>query len=84
MKSIFFKTLALCFVALSLWSCKKDETQTVSIVGAAGTLTASTTTLSLVQSKWCAGRINIKLSTGYVIRLCGAGKLNLTVRVKGH
>lgn len=71
MKSIFFKTLAFCFVALSLWSCKKDETQTVSIVGAAGTLTASTTTLSLVQSNGAQAALTLSYplatSSGYVV-----------------
>lgn len=71
MKSIFFKTLAICFIALSLWSCKKDETQTVSIVEKAGTLTASGTTLSLVQanSKQAALTLSYPLaaSSGYVV-----------------
>jgi starch-binding outer membrane protein SusE/F len=71
MKSIFFKTLAFCFVALLLWSCKKDETQTVSIVGAAGTLTASTTTLSLVQSNGAQAALTLSYplatSSGYVV-----------------
>jgi starch-binding outer membrane protein SusE/F len=71
MKSIFFKTLAFCFIALSLWSCKKDETQTVSIVGAAGTLTASTTTLSLVQANGAQAALTLSYplatSSGYVV-----------------
>jgi len=71
MKSIFFKTLAFCFVALSLWSCKKDETQTVSIIGAAGTLTASTTTLSLVQANGAQAALTLSYplatSSGYVV-----------------
>ncbi len=71
MKSIFFKTLALCFIALSLWSCKKDETQTVSVVGTAGTLTASTTTLNLVQVNGAQAALTLSYplatSTGYVV-----------------
>lgn len=71
MKSIFFKTLALCFVALSLWSCKKDETQTVSTIGAAGTLTASATTLSLVQANGAQAALTLSYplatSSGYVV-----------------
>ncbi len=47
MKSIFLKYLTFCFIALSLYACKKDESQVVSNVGPAGTLTASTTTLNL-------------------------------------
>jgi len=71
MKSIFFKTLAFCFIALSLWSCKKDETQTVSVVGTAGTLTASTTTLNLVQANGAQAALTLSYplatSTGYVV-----------------
>ena len=71
MKSIFFKTLAFCFIALSLWSCKKDETQTVSTIGAAGTLTASTTTLNLVQANGAQAALTLSYplatSSGYVV-----------------
>ncbi len=71
MKSIFFKTLAFCFLALSLWSCKKDETQTVSVVGAAGTLTASTTALNLVQANGAQTAVTLSYplatSSGYVV-----------------
>jgi starch-binding outer membrane protein SusE/F len=71
MKSLFFKTLALCFVALSLWSCKKDETQTVSTIGAAGTLTASATNLSLVQANGAQAALTLSYplatSSGYVV-----------------
>lgn len=47
MKSTFFKTLAYSLIVVSLWSCKKDENRVVSDVSAAGTLTASTTTVAL-------------------------------------
>jgi len=71
MKSIFFKSLALCIVAFSLWSCKKDETKTVSTIGAAGTLTASTTTLNLVQANGTQPALTLSYplatSTGYVV-----------------
>lgn len=71
MKSIFFKTLAFCFIALSLWSCKKEETQTVSVIGAAGTLTASTTALNLVQANGAQAALTLSYplatSTGYVV-----------------
>jgi len=71
MKSIFFKTLAFCFIALSLWSCKKDETQTVSVVGTAGTLTASTTTLNLVQANGAQAALTLSYplatSSGYIV-----------------
>ncbi len=71
MKSIFFKTLAFCFLALSLWSCKKDETQSVSVVGTAGTLTASTTALNLVQANGAQTAVTLSYplasSSGYVV-----------------
>ncbi|PWS27073.1 DUF5116 domain-containing protein [Pedobacter yonginense] len=71
MKSIFIKSLALCFIALSLWSCKKDETRTVSSVAAAGTLTASTTTLTLAQANGASPALTLSYplasSSGYVI-----------------
>jgi len=71
MKSIFFKTLAFCFIALSLWSCKKDETQTVSTIQPAGTLAASATTLSLVQANGAQPALTLSYplatSSGYVV-----------------
>jgi hypothetical protein len=47
MKSTFYKCLALSFVALSLWSCKKDETQTVANAGTGGSLKSSVTSVTL-------------------------------------
>jgi hypothetical protein len=47
MKSIFLKTIAYSLIAVSLWSCKKDEDRVVSNVSGAGTLTASATTVGL-------------------------------------
>lgn len=71
MKTIFFKSLALSLIALTLWSCKKDETQTVSNVEAAGTLTASITTLNLVQANGTQEAVKftypLAKSTGYVV-----------------
>lgn len=71
MKSIFLKSLALCFIALSLWSCKKDETQTVSSITPAGTLTASATTLNLVQANGALPALTLSYplatSSGYVV-----------------
>lgn len=68
---MFFKSLALCLITLSLWSCKKDETQTVSNVGAAGTLTASATTLNLVQTNAALPALTLTYplatSSGYVV-----------------
>jgi len=71
MKSIFFKSLAVCFIAISLWSCKKDETRTVSNIAPAGTLAASATTLSLTQSNASLPALTLSYplatSTGYVV-----------------
>lgn len=71
MKSIFFKSLAVGLMAISLWSCKKDETQTVSNITPAGTLTASATTLNLVQSNGAQAALTLSYplstSTGYVV-----------------
>ncbi|MDB5018959.1 MAG: hypothetical protein JWQ28_86 [Pedobacter sp.] len=47
MKSILIKTLAFSLIAVSLWSCKKDEDKVVANVSAAGTLAASNTTVAL-------------------------------------
>lgn len=47
MKSTFYKLLALSFIALSLWSCKKDETQTVANAGTGGSLKSSVTSVTL-------------------------------------
>lgn len=71
MKSRFLKSLALSLITLSLWSCKKDETQTVSNVSPAGTLTASATSLSLVQANGALPALTLSYplstSTGYVV-----------------
>jgi len=71
MKTIFLKSLALSLITLSLWSCKKEETQTVSNVSAAGTLTASATTLSLVQANGAKPALTLTFPaptvTGYTI-----------------
>ena len=71
MKSILFKSFAFCLLALSLWSCKKDETKTVSNISPAGTLTASATSLNLVQSNGALPALTLSYplatSTGYVV-----------------
>lgn len=71
MKSKIFKSLAICSMVISLWSCKKDETQTVSNITPAGTLTASATTLNLVQANAALPALTlsypIATSTGYVV-----------------
>ncbi|MES2418031.1 MAG: SusE domain-containing protein [Bacteroidota bacterium] len=50
MKSIFLKSLALGFIALSLWSCKKDEDRTVASAGTGGSLKTSATSVVLDKS----------------------------------
>jgi len=81
MKSIFFKSLALSLIALSLWSCKKDETRTVSNVAAAGTLSASATALTLVQSNGSQPAVVLSYplatSTGYVVPVSSALQFDL-------
>jgi len=71
MKTIFLKSLALSLITLSLWSCKKEETQTVSNVSVAGTLTASATTLSLVQANGAKPALTLTFPaptvTGYTV-----------------
>jgi len=71
MKSIFLKSLALSLITLSLWSCKKDETQVVSDVSPAGTLTASATSLTLVQANGTKPALTLSFTpstvTGYSI-----------------
>ncbi|GGE61512.1 uncharacterized protein DUF5019 [Pedobacter psychrotolerans] len=71
MKSKLFKSLALGLMVLSLWSCKKEETQTVSNITPAGTLTASSTNLNLVQSNGTQAALTLSFPlstvTGYVV-----------------
>ncbi|WP_316801807.1 SusE domain-containing protein [Pedobacter nototheniae] len=71
MKSKLFKSLTVGLIALSLWSCKKDETQTVSNVAPAGTLTSSATTVSLTQPGGANTALTLTFplatSTGYVV-----------------
>ncbi|MCX2573161.1 SusE domain-containing protein [Pedobacter sandarakinus] len=50
MKSNLLKSLALGFIALSLWSCKKEETRAVATNGNGGTLKASATAVVLDKS----------------------------------
>lgn len=50
MKATFLKSLAIGFIALSLWSCKKDETRSVATSGTGGTLKSSATSVVLDRS----------------------------------
>jgi len=47
MKSKYLKPFALALIAISLWSCKKQETQAVASAGTGGTLKSSATTVVL-------------------------------------
>ncbi|RYF99781.1 MAG: SusF/SusE family outer membrane protein [Chitinophagaceae bacterium] len=51
MKSILLKSMALSLIALSLWSCKKDETRAVATSGTGGALQTSATNVVLDKSK---------------------------------
>lgn len=51
MKSIFLKSMALGLIALSLWSCKKDETKAIATSGSGGALQSSATSVVLDKSK---------------------------------
>lgn len=50
MKTTLLKSLAFSLIAILLWSCKKDETQTVATGGAAGSLKSSTASIILDKS----------------------------------
>jgi starch-binding outer membrane protein SusE/F len=82
MKSILKITLAIVFAATTLWSCKKDETKTVVAIAAKPTLTASSTTLNLIQANasnaaetftWTAADLGYKAPLSYTLQLSKAG-----------
>lgn len=56
--------MALCFIALSLWSCKKDETKTVAVPGADGTLKSSVSTVVLDKTTLTANVVTFNVSEG--------------------
>lgn len=62
MKSIFFKSFALSFIVLLLWSCKKDETRAIANAGTGGTLKSSATTVILDKSMLNVNVITFTLS----------------------
>ncbi|KLT66252.1 SusE domain-containing protein [Pedobacter sp. BMA] len=71
MKSILLKSIALGLISLSLWSCKKEGTLVVSDVVPAGTLTASTTNVTLTQVGGANAAVTLTYplatSSGYVV-----------------
>lgn len=50
MKSIILKSIAFSLITLSLWSCKKDETQAVANAGTGGSLKSSVASVVLDKS----------------------------------
>jgi hypothetical protein len=62
MKSIFLKSLAFGFIALSLWSCTKDETQAVANAGTGGSLKSSATTVVLDKTMLTTNVITFSLT----------------------
>lgn len=81
MKSTIFKSLAFGLIALSLWSCKKDETQTVSNIAPAGTLAASATNLNLAQANATQNALTLSFplstATGYVVPVASTLQFDL-------
>jgi len=62
MKSIILKFLGFSFIALSLWSCKKDETQSVANSGSGGLLKSSATTVVLDKTMLATNVITFSMS----------------------
>ncbi|MET4082384.1 hypothetical protein ABIB40_002342 [Pedobacter sp. UYP30] len=62
MKSIFLKSMALSLIALSLWSCKKEETRAVATDGAPGALKASATSVVVDKSMLTTDVITFDMS----------------------
>jgi hypothetical protein len=62
MKATFLKSLAIGFIALSLWSCKKDETRSVATSGTGGTLKSSATSVVLDKSMLTTNVITFNLT----------------------
>lgn len=71
MKSLFIKSISLALITVGLWSCKKEETKIVSNVSPAGTLTASSTSINLVQANAAQPAVTLTFPlvtvTGYPI-----------------
>ncbi|MDQ0641464.1 hypothetical protein QF042_005029 [Pedobacter sp. W3I1] len=71
MKSIFSKILIFGLITTTIWSCKKDEVQTVTNVSPAGTLTASATALNLIQANQTRPALTLSFPaptvTGYIV-----------------
>lgn len=82
MKTLFFKSLAFSLILLSLWSCKKDENQSVANAGTSGSLKSSVSTVVLDRSMLDKNVISFDLSNadfGYQAAITNV----LQIAVKG-
>jgi hypothetical protein len=82
MKSIFLKSMALSLIAVSLWSCKKDETRAIATAGSGGSLKASATTVVLDKSQLTANVITFTM-TDASFGFPAAASNTLQLAVKG-
>lgn len=82
MKAIFKSSILLLFASVALWSCKKDETQTILKAGGATALTSSATTLVLQQANaastattlsWGKADFGYSAAITYTIQMCKGG-----------
>jgi hypothetical protein len=62
MKSFILKSIALSFIALSLWSCTKEETRAVATDGKGATLKASVNTVVINRSILTADVISLTMT----------------------
>lgn len=62
MRTILFKSLALSLIALSLWSCKKDENRVVATDGSPGALKASASTVVVDKSMLTTNVVTFNMS----------------------
>jgi hypothetical protein len=82
MKSILRISLTAFVAAIALWSCKKDETMVTVAVNAKPTLSATATTLTLLQANaanpavtfnWTSADLGYKAPLSYNLQLSKAG-----------
>lgn len=62
MKSVFLKSLVFSLIAVSLWSCKKDETKSVATSGTAGSLKSSSTSVVLDKTMLASNVITFNIT----------------------
>jgi len=82
MKTILKTSLIALTAAVTIWSCKKDETKVTLNISAKPTLTATATTLTLLQANatsaavtfnWTAANYGYKAPANYTLQLAVAG-----------